>query len=182
MKNALILHGTNGYPEENWYTWLKCKLIKEGWNVWLPQLPMSEKPNIQRYNRFLLSKNDWSFNSKTIIIGHSSGAVAALGLLQALPKDIIVDRCFLIGSFKDDLGWEELQDFFSIPLDYKKIKGKAKQFLFIHSDDDPYCPLDHTEFLSRKIGGTLVIKEGEKHFSISTGGKKYSKFPFLFNL
>ncbi|PIS16086.1 hypothetical protein COT62_00225, partial [Candidatus Roizmanbacteria bacterium CG09_land_8_20_14_0_10_41_9] len=58
-------------------------------------------------------------------------------------------------------------------------KSKAKHFIFIHSDNDPYCPLEHAQFLSKKLHGKLIVKKGQKHFSVSTFGKKYSKFPFL---
>jgi len=27
MKNALIIHGTEGYPKENWFPWLKKEIV-----------------------------------------------------------------------------------------------------------------------------------------------------------
>ena len=59
---------------------------------------------------------------------------------------------------------------------------KAKSFVFIHSDDDPYCPLAHAEFLSKKLGGELLVKKGHKHFSVGTYGEEYKKFPYLLEL
>lgn len=87
-----------------------------------------------------------------------------------------------MGAFKDDLGWEALTELFLKPFDFQKIKTKAKKFIFIHSDDDPYCPLDHAEYLSKQVKGELIVLPGQKHFSISTVGKKYKEFPFLLNL
>jgi len=118
----------------------------------------------------------------SILIGHSSGAVAILGLLQALPDNVKVDICYLVGSFKDDLGWDTLDGLFETPFDFEKIKQKANRFVFIHSDNDPYCPLNHAEFLSKKLSGELIVKKGQKHFSISTYGEDYKKFPFLLEL
>lgn len=115
------------------------------------------------------------------LVGHSSGAVAILGLLQTLPKETKVDSCYLVGAFKNDLGWESLKDLFETPFNFDLIKTKANRFVFIHSDDDPYCPLDHAEFLSHKLGGELVIKTGQKHFSIGTFGEAYRRFPYLLN-
>jgi uncharacterized protein len=179
MKNILILHGTDGHPTDNWFEWLKSELEKENWKVWIPQLPDANKPNIQKYNNFLLANNDWNFNQESILVGHSSGAVAILGLLQHLPQNKKVDTCYLIGSFKNDLGWDSLSDFFLEPFDFELIKTKANKFVFIHSDNDPFCPLEHARYLSKKLSGELIIISGQFHFSISTAGEKYKEFPFL---
>jgi predicted alpha/beta hydrolase family esterase len=128
MKNALILHGTDGYPEENWFSWLTQKLQEKAYHVWVPQLPQANKPSITRYNELLLH-NDWSYNTESYIIGHSSGAVAALGLLQQLPENIIIDTCILVGAFINDLGWDALKKLFNPPFDFEKIKQHAKRFI-----------------------------------------------------
>jgi len=182
MKNVLILHGTNNNSQGNWFPWLKKELEKRDWSVWVPDLPRADKPNIKRYNRLIFSNKNWPFNQDSVIIGHSSGAVAILGLLQALPKSTQVNTCILVGTFNDDLGWEALDELFTEPFDWKKIKTKAKKFIFIHSDDDPFCPLAHAKFQAKKLNGQLIIKKGQKHFSISPGGPKYKKFPFLLGL
>ena len=178
MKNALILHGTGGSPYINWFQWLKKELEKLGYEVWFPQLPKSDKPNITRSNKFLLSK-DFDFNKDTIIIGHSAGAVAILGLLENLPKNVKVNSVYLVGSFKDNLGNKNVDGLFTSPFDFKLIKSKSNKFIYIHSDNDPYCPLSHAKYLLSKTGGELVLLTGQKHFSIFTSGLKYKKFPKL---
>lgn len=165
MKNALILHGTDSNSSANWFPWLKNELEKKGYKVWVPDLPHAEKPNIERYNNFLLSNKDWVFDDESIIIGHSSGAVEILGLLQSFPEGTVVNTCILVGSFKDDLGWDSLKELFLKPFDFEKIKQHAKQFIFIHSDNDPYCPLQHAEYLSQKVNGKLIVIKGQGHFS-----------------
>src|SRR5690606_14458868 len=126
---------------------------KEGWKVLVPDLPGADKPNISRYNEFLLGKSDWEFNGESTLIGHSSGAVAILGLLEALPSSVQVDTCYFVGAFKNNLEWDALDDLFIKPFDFKLIKKKAKRFVFIHSDNDPYCPLEHAKYLSEKLEG-----------------------------
>lgn len=182
MKNALILHGTGGFPTENWFDWLKTELEEKDWKVWVPQLPEADTPNIARYNEFLLNENDWEFNTESILVGHSSGAVAILGLLQVLPDNIKVDKCYLVGAFKNSLDWDALEGLFENPFDFEIIKKKANKFIFIHSDDDPYCPLDHAEYLAKELDGELIVKEGQKHFSVGSFGDYYKEFPFLLDL
>jgi uncharacterized protein len=165
MKNALILHGTGANSSANWFPWLKSELENMGYKVWVPDLPQAEKPNVDRYNNFLFENKEWEFNEESIIIGHSSGAVEILGLLQAVPPEIVVGKCILVGSFMNDLGWDSLKELFLKPFDFEKIKSHSNQFIFIHSEDDPYCPLEHAKYLSDKLGGKLIIKSGQGHFS-----------------
>lgn len=182
MKNALILHGTGGDHNENWFPWLHKQLEENGYKVWSPDLPEADTPNIQRYNKFLLSENNWTFDQDSILVGHSSGAVAILGLLQALPEGAKVDTCYLVGAFKNDLGWDSLSGLFEEPFDFNDIQSKADKFVFIHSDNDPYCPLDHAEYLAEQLDAELIVKEGQQHFSVSTFGEAYTEFPFLLEL
>ncbi len=178
-KNALILHGTGSNSNKNWFPWIKEELEKIGYNVWVPDLPGADVPNVKRYTEFLLA-SDFKFGPDTIIIGHSSGSVEIFGLLQSLPDGVKTGPVYLVGSFKDSLGREDLEELFLEPFDFEKIKNKARKFIFIHSDDDPFCPLDHARYLSEKVNGELVIIPGQKHFSISTSGEKYRRFPELF--
>ncbi|HEX5774692.1 MAG TPA: alpha/beta fold hydrolase [Candidatus Paceibacterota bacterium] len=176
MKNALLLHGTGNTPSHNWLPWLKAQLEQRGYKVWVPQLPEAEFPNMDRYVEFVSSAG-WDFNNDSILVGHSSGAVAILGILQHLPDGVKARQAILVGSFKDDLGREDLKGLFEKPIVYEKVKTKAQEFILLHSDDDPYCPLEHAEFLAEQLEGELVLLPGEKHFSISTGGERFKELP-----
>lgn len=178
MKNALILHGTNSSPDDNWFPWLKKELENKGWKVWVPNLPQSDQPNIKHYNKFILEGKGWKFDKESVIVGHSSGAVATLGLLQDLPENLVINKTVLVSSFKNNLGWDNLDGLFEKSFDFEKIKKQAKQFIFIHSDNDPYCPLEHAKYLADKVDGKLIIKRGQGHFNLEKN-KKYKKFPFL---
>lgn len=178
MKKVLILHGTNGKSGDNWFPWLKSQLEAAGREVWVPDLPRAEAPHIRRYNDFILAREDWDFDADTTIVGHSSGAVAALGLLAALPEGIRVAEVVLVGAFKDNLGRNDLDGLFERPLDYGLIKGRASKFTLYHSDDDPFCPLEQAKFLAHVLEGDLILMPGQKHFSVGTD-PKYTVFPEL---
>lgn len=87
MKKAIILHGTNGDPKENWFDWLKIELEKNDWNVWVPDLRKSATPNPKIYNPHITENLPWKLDKNTIFIGHSSGAVSILNYLQTLSED-----------------------------------------------------------------------------------------------
>lgn len=183
MKKAIILHGTGSSHKNNWFPWTKKQLENLGYEVWVPDLPQADHPNIKRYNEFLLNQ-DWDFVDN-LVIGHSSGSVAILGLLQALPDDKKINTAILIGSFDNrltsDPKWDVLKGLFEKPFDYKKIKQQAKQFIFIHSDNDPYCPLEQAKDLHGRIGGEFVPIPGQQHFSFHLD-PKYEQFPELIEI
>lgn len=176
MSKFLILHGTGGAPNSNWFMWLKGILIGQGHDVWLPQLPDADKPNAKTYNEFLLSNKNFTIDDDTIIVGHSSGAVEILSILQHLPKGTVIKAALLVSAFKDDLEWDSLKGMFTEPFDYEAIKSHCKSFTFIHSDDDPYCPIEHAEYLALKTGGELIVFEGQGHFNTELG-PQFKQFP-----
>jgi uncharacterized protein len=181
MKNVVILHGTDANSKENWFPWLKKQLEEKGYDVWVPDLPKANKPNIKRYNEFILKKKHWTPNDETILIGHSSGAVAVLGLLQALPENVKIKKAILVSPFVNNLGWESLNELFDPAVDYAKIKPKAKEFVILHSSNDPYIPQAQAEEISKGLHTTLRIEKNQGHFAISSD-PKYKEFPLLLDL
>lgn len=181
MTKFLILHGTGASPEANWFMWLKGKLVEEGNEVWLPQLPNSEKPNSKAYNKFLLANKNFVIDSDTILIGHSSGAVEILSLLEHLPKDMVVKAAILVSAFRDDLEWDALIGLFQEPFDFKNIKSHCNRFVFVHSDNDPYVPLEHAEYLSNELNGELNIIKSQGHFN-TEASSDFKQFPRLLEI
>ncbi|HSX27839.1 MAG TPA: alpha/beta fold hydrolase [Candidatus Saccharimonadales bacterium] len=178
MKRALILHGTDASSQDNWFPWLFEQLKARGLEVWVPDLPGSNKPNIARYNEFLL-QGGLVFDEDTLLIGHSSGAVALLGLLEELPYPVGAAVC--VSAFTHDLGWESLTDLFVKPFDFENLQTKAEKYLFVHAKDDPYCPVDQAKDLATKLHGEFVLLDSGGHFSASLD-PQYTAFPALLAL
>lgn len=176
MKNALILHGTNNNHTDNWFPWLAQEFRARGYVVWVPDLPQADRPNIDRYNAFIFDQ--WQFDDDLIVVGHSSGAVAILGVLQALPKDVVVKKAVMVAGFTDDLDWKPLRNLFVTPFDWNLIKQHAKHIVLFHSDDDPYVPLAHGKRLRDALGAELIVTNGQGHFNLEKGSQ-YKRFPKL---
>ena len=178
MKNALILHGTANTSGGNWFPWLKKELEKRGYTVWSPDLPRADKPDEKRYLDFIFANKQWTFNRNTIIIGHSSGGVAALKLLQRLPDGVVIDRCFTVGAFTNTHGWDDIAGLFTRPFDFAEIKKHVGKFIVYHSDDDPYVPLSDAKELESKLSAELIFIPGQGHFNLEKG-ERYRSFPEL---
>lgn len=143
-------------------------------------MPGSNRPNIDRYNEFIFK--NWAFDKDSTIAGHSSGAVAILGILENLPEGIVIDKAILVAGFTNDLEWDSLKELFVKPFNWGKIKKHVKQFVFIHSNNDPYVPLKHGELLKEKLGGTLMVLSKRGHFNTNSQGQDLTEFPELLEI
>lgn len=160
MKNALILHGASANPEANWFPWLQQKLETNGYKVWVPQLPNADHPDMTTYREFIFA-SDFEFNDETIIIGHSSGAVATLSLLESLPENTTIDTAVMVGVYRPERHGYSSKE----PIDVNSVKVKAQRMVFVHSDNDPYCPLADAEYFAEALDAELVMLPGNDHFS-----------------
>jgi hypothetical protein len=183
LKKAVILHGTDGAPDHNWFPWLKVQLEGKGYEVWAPELPNNHTPNRQVYNDFLLSSR-WDFTDN-LVIGHSSGAVSVLNLLED-ERCPHISTAILVSPWTDseraNLGAagftiEIFKDLF--PKGGFKlglIKQKADNFLVIHGDNDPYCPLGQAETLARELDCDIIKVPNGLHL---TQGAGFYELPWL---
>ena len=178
MTNVFIFHGTGGYPEENWFPWLKRELEKLGCKVIVPKFPTPENQSLENWLE-ILNKSGQSMTEDTILVGHSLGGAFLLRVLEkysvkfkaafivaapigALPiKNYESDKLFL-GNFE---------------FDWKKIKSHCRKFFIYHSDNDPYVSLGNGRELARNLGAKLIFIPNAGHFNKSAG---YTTFEKLF--
>ncbi|MDP2630730.1 MAG: alpha/beta fold hydrolase [Candidatus Uhrbacteria bacterium] len=140
MKTAFIFHGTAGYPEENWFPWLKGKLEERGYQVFVPQFPTPEGQSVEAW-KDVLSAYKNHIDEHTILIGHSLGGIFLLHLLPTLAHKIR-GACFVgtpIG-LKPMKNYEGDSSFGGFNFKWDAIREKSNHFIVFQSDDDPYVP------------------------------------------
>ncbi len=73
----LIIHGTKGSPESNWFPWLKQELQNHGMVI-VPKFPTPDWQNLDAWLSVAKQALAGCEPQKTIVIGHSIGATTAL--------------------------------------------------------------------------------------------------------
>lgn len=165
MKRAVIVHCWGGQPDYAWYPWAKTELEKLGYQVTVPAMPDPDPPKLATWLPHLQEVVGES-DDELVLIGHSIGCVTIMRYLESLPEGQQINKAILAAGFTDQLGFQELENFFETRLDYAKIKLKTKNgFVAIQSDDDPFVSEQYGERLKDELGAKLIVKHGAKHMS-----------------
>jgi predicted alpha/beta hydrolase family esterase len=176
VKRAVLLHGTDGRPDELWLPWVIAQLEKRGYKVYAPLLPNNHTPNRIAYDDFL-KDSGWNFEDN-IVIGHSAGATTVLNLLAEdwFPK---IRAAVLVGTFLNERllkevnpEWYDPNQFTNLFLDEYKpevIGPKADKFIFVHGDNDPYCDIEDARSLCKDLNGSFVTIKSGGHLASSSG-------------
>jgi hypothetical protein len=178
VNNVFIFHGTEGYPEENWFPWLKEKLEEKGCKVFVPQFPSPPIVPAKISEWFAVLKNyEQYIDENTILIGHSLGSVFTLRVLEQLKHP--VRAVFLVGApigVKPIANYDRDSSFSGFNFDWEKIKNNSKSFTVFHSDNDPFVSLGNGEKLAKELGTNLTFIPNAGHFNTPAG---YITFPDL---
>lgn len=175
--NAIILHGTGCKPSSFWYPSVKKHLQKLGYQVYVPSLPLPDEPDVNVQMPYVME--NCRIDKETILIGHSSGCPLILAVLQN--SRVKIRKAILVAGFIKPLDDIEIS---KLPLldryDWKKIRSKSEDFIFINSDDDPWgCNDKHGKMMFNKLGGTQIVLHGQGHMGSDKFKQPYKRFRLL---
>lgn len=177
MKNAILLHGTGGTPDNFWFPWLKKHLEEKEYEVWIPQLPEADTPKVDTWVPYILENG--KFTEETIIIGHSAGSPAILAVLEKL--DVKIKQAILVAAYFEPIN--SVTGILKDSYDWEKIKAHVDDLIIMNSDNDPWkCDDKEGIRLFEKVGGTLIIRHGEGHMGSEMYGQPYKEHPLLLKL
>lgn len=182
--NALIIHGTWGNGNGNWFPWLVNHLTLSGVDAVSPTLPDAKLPRYEERMRFLSEKYSKYTRPSSIVIGHSSGAGTALHIAQENKIDqlvlvapvLYVDSAYkpvLVSAFDQQTG-DALDDLYNKhTIDWEKIKKNVRKITVVFGENDPYLPKEMKPFAEKNFGVENVhVVPGKAHFSLGTKDSK----------
>jgi len=177
-RNIFIFHGTEGYPEENWFPWLKAQLEEKGFQVFVPQLPTPPVVPAKISEWFdVLKDYEQYIDENTVLIGHSLGGIFTLRILEKLGHPVTAS--FFVGTPIGVLpiaNYDRDVSFSGFAFDWEKIKANAGKTAVFQSDDDPYVGLENGQELAKHLGIELSFVPNAGHFNAKAG---YLEFPAL---
>lgn len=170
MKTALIIHGAQGSPEENWIPWLKRELFKQSYDAVAPVFPTPEKQSCDTWMK-VVEPYLCRLNGESIVIGHSIGATFLLSLLERLSQPVAISA--LISGFVHDLGIDAFDrinnTFYSRSFDWSRIRNNARDIVILHGSNDPYVPLMEMQYLADQLRVIPTIVQNGGHLNESAG-------------
>ena len=177
MKNASIFHGQGSTSQAYWHPWLRNELKNSGYNVWLPDLPDTDQPDLEKWFAFIL--HNGKFDNNTMLIGHSSGVPLILSILENI--DVRIKKAVLVAGFIKPLG-DTPQPILQKQYDWKKIQEHCEEFIVINSDNDPWgCDDKMGKLIADNVGGKFIILH-DGHMGSETYNQTYETFPLLSEL
>lgn len=174
---VIIFHGTDCSPTNKyyWYGWLKAQLELSGHTVEAPHYPDINHEDIEAFLPKVLANH--SFDSDTILVGHSAGSPLILSLLENL--GIQVRMSALVAGYSMRLPGETTDPVLQQSYNWQKIKQNSKEFVFINSVNDPWgCDDKQGRILFDNLGGTQIVRN-EGHFGSESQNLPYTEFPLL---
>lgn len=175
-KQVFILHGWGDYYNKGWFSWLEKELNKKGFDA--IALDMKPQPPVLKIWKNILKKAVKNPDENTFFVGHSAGVMTILHYISELQENIKVGGVVMVAGWTDDLGMDELKNFFEKPLDWNKVKEHCNKFIYIYSDNDPYVKKYHAKIFKEKLNAKLLLEKGKKHFSYEEG---IDELPSAFN-
>ena len=172
---AIIIHGWDQKPTDEWLQWLAKELENNGWTVELPAMPNAVMPKLDEWMDKLLSLEP---DEETVIIGHSLSNSLIMKYMEG--ADSKLKSAYLVAAWDYLLPAleKEHESFFVEGFDYEEIKGKAP-ITILQSTDDPYLDFDKGKELAEKVDATFMSFENAGHFQTKSG---YGEFPKLLEI
>ncbi len=171
MKQRIVfIHGNQStHWAFAWTPWLKDELENLNYATFFETMPDSIIARSIYWLPFM--ENHIEIGEKDVIVGWSSGAVAAMRYAESHQVNGLV----LVSPSYTDLGdnLEKQSGYFNTPWQWHQIKTNTRHIALFGGDDDPYIPQEEFITIAKELDAT--------HFSIPNGKHfiEQSQFPEL---
>lgn len=160
--NIIMIHGNGGATaEDHWFPSVATALRAKGLTIINQTFPDNDIALASSWLPFLASLGA---DEDTVIIGHSSGAVAAMRFAETHR----ILGSVLIGTCYTDLGdaTEKTSGWYDAPWDWEAIARNQEWIIHFASTDDPFIPSAESRFVHAHIGGEYREFSDKGHFLI----------------
>lgn len=175
--NYIILHGSFGSKDGNWFPWLKNQLEQQGKEVSLPQMPVGV--GIQNYDNWSNEFSKLPLTENTTIIAHSIAPIFVSKYL--ITNKIKVKKLIFVCGFNNYSGINPDFDSVNEPMftdSYQDVKNYCNDIVCYYSDNDPYVKFEVEKGFADTIATRQYIIKNGGHINAETG---YTEFAEILN-
>jgi predicted alpha/beta hydrolase family esterase len=157
---AILIHGNGGCEASDiWLPWVERELAAIGLDVINQTFPDNMKP---RASVWLPHLESLGADEQTILIGHSSGAVAAMRYAETHR----LAGSALVGVCHTDLGdaFERASGYYAEPWQWQRIRDNQEWIAIFSSSDDPHIPIAEPRFVAAQLRCSHFEFDDRGHF------------------
>jgi len=180
IERYIIIHGTKGSPDGNWFPWLRTILSERGAEVVVPRMPTPEGQTLDVWLSSF-AEQVRKVDESSCIIGHSIGAVFLLRYLERSRYPI--GASIFVAGLISSIGIPEYDHlnstFVAGEYDWEIIKRNAGRIVCMMGDNDPYVPLSQPKHMAQSLGVEPLIIVGGGHLNSESG---HHEFPELLKM
>jgi uncharacterized protein len=163
VPDVVLIHGNGGCTAADfWLPAVERELSALGLDVVNQTFPDNVKA---RAGVWLPHLESLGVDASTVLVGHSSGAVAALRYAEThrLRGSVLVSVCHTdLGD-----GFERASGYYDAPWDWARIRAHQDWVGIFHSTDDPHIPVAEPRFVAARLGASYFEMEDRGHFTAS---------------
>lgn len=168
MKRVFLVHGFEGKPDGNWFSWLCWELKVRGYDAYSITMPNADAPKVDEWVGAIKSAVGRP-TADTYFVGHSLGCIAILRYFEKLPSNTDVGGAIFVAGFLGDIGIAQIAEFTATDVDFEKVKKHCNVFVNIFSDNDEYVSFDKSVEFSKALGAKAILEKGKGHFTKREG-------------
>jgi uncharacterized protein len=177
MPKVILIHGNGGGSgQDSWFPYMQRELEQLGVRCDAPDFP---EPEIAPAKLWLPYLEELGANSDTILVGHSTGAIAAMRYAETHQ----LHGSILVAAYHTDLGYpeERAAGYFDTPWDWEAIKRNQQWIVQFASIDDPYIPIEESHLVRDYLRTEYHEFVEQGHFGGSPDNPKL-EFPELLEI
>lgn len=159
-KKVILIPGNGGGTvNDHWFPYVRNELRRMGVEVISENFP---DPMLARAEYWLPHLNSLKADPDTILVGHSSGAVAAMRYAETnrVWGSILVAANY---THMDDYH-EKISGYYDRDWDWNSIKNNQQWIAQFSSLDDPYIPIEEPRHISTQLGSDYYEYDNHGHF------------------
>ncbi len=159
LRAILIPGNGGGSPHDNCFPYVERELTKLGITVTNVQFPDAVLAREMYWIPFL---EKLGADENTILIGHSSGAIAAMRFAETHK----ILSSVLVGTYDTDLGdeGEKQSGYFDRPWNWDIIRSNQQWVIQFASTDDSFIPIEHARIVRDNLKTDYHEYTNQGHF------------------